>query len=176
MQKLTSYIATSLNGKIARANGEVDWLEAIPNPNKTDYGYSEFYGSIGTTIMGYKTYEQVINWGIDFPYPDKKNYVFTNKSGLENTEYVEFISENHAAFTRKLKEEATKNIWLIGGGQINTFLLNEGLIDELHMHVMPIILPDGIELFELVPKETQLKLISSKQYESGVMELKYELN
>ena len=175
MSKLIAYIATSLNGKIARANGEVDWLDAIPNPEKSDYGYYDFYGSIGTTIMGNKTYEQVINWGVEWPYPDKKNYVFTKKSGLKNTEHVEFISENHAAFTQKLKQESKEDIWLIGGGQINTFLLNEGLIDELHIHIMPIILPDGIEIFELIPKETQLDLESSKSYKSGVMELKYSI-
>ena len=125
--------------------------------------------------MGNKTYEQLINWGIDFPYPDKKNYVFTKNGNLKNTEYVEFIAENHSSFTKKLKEEASQPIWLIGGGIINTFLLNKGLIDELHIHVMPIILPDGIEIFEHLPNETQLSLQSTKSYESGVIEMSYKI-
>ena len=61
----------------------MDWLESIPNPDKSDYGYSEFYNSIDTTIQGFNTYDQIIKWGIEFPYADKKNYVLTRKTGLQ---------------------------------------------------------------------------------------------
>ena len=67
----------SLNGKIARPDGSVDWLDSIPNPEKIDYGYGQFIESIDTTLMGNKTYNQLIGWGIDFPYPDKQNFVFS---------------------------------------------------------------------------------------------------
>ena len=173
MRKIKAYIAISLNGKIARADGRVDWLDAVPNPDQLDYGYMEFYNSIGTTIQGYTTYAQVIGWEIDFPYADKKNYVLTRKQGLKPSEYVEFISENHIDFIKELKKQDGKDIWLIGGGQVNTMLLNENLIDELIVHIMPIILPDGIELFELIPKETALKLVESKSFPTGVVGLKY---
>ena len=92
---------------------------------------------------------------------------------MENTEYVEFISGNHIEFIKQLKNQGGKDIWLIGGGQANTFLLNEGLIDEIQIYVMPIIITDGIELFEALPKETQLNLMSSKSYSTGAMEMKY---
>lgn len=52
MRKIKLYIAISLNGKIAKANGDVEWLNSIPNPNKNDFGYSEFYHSVDTTIQG----------------------------------------------------------------------------------------------------------------------------
>ena len=175
MKKIKAYLAISLNGKISRANGEVDWLDALPNPEKLDYGYYDFYATIDTTIQGYNTYTQVMNWNIDFPYADKKNYVLTRKQGLAPTEQVEFISENHIDFLKKLKQQEGKDIWLIGGGQVNTMLLNENLIDEIILHVMPIILPDGIELFELIPKETFLKLTNSKTYPTGVVELVYQI-
>ncbi len=175
MRKIKLYIAISLNGKIARQDGSVDWLEAIPNPDKTDHGYSDFYESIDTTIQGNNTYQQIISWGIDFPYADKKNYVFSRKKGLENTPYVEFISENHLVFIEELKEQPGKDIWLIGGGTINTMFLNNKLIDEIQVFVMPIILSQGIELFEALPKETNLKLIESKSYSTGAVELKYEV-
>ena len=103
MRKIKLYIAISLNGKIANEDGGVDWLESIPNPEKIDYEYAKFYESIDTTIQGYKTYDQIIGWGIDFPYADKTNYVLTRKQKLLNTKYVEFVSENHIDFINKLK-------------------------------------------------------------------------
>lgn len=176
MRKIKLYIATSLNGKIATTDGSVDWLESIPNPEKLDYGYVDFNKSIDTTIQGYSTYDQVMSWEIDFPYANTKNYVLTRRKEFANTKDVEFISENHTEFIQKLKEEEGGDIWLIGGGQINTLLLNAGLLDEIYIFIMPIILSGGIELFGALPKETKLELISSKTYESsGVIEIKYQV-
>jgi len=68
-----------------------------------------------------------------------------------------------------------KDIWLIGGGQINTMLWNEKLIDEMFVFIMPIILADGIELFENSPMEKHLELFKSKTHSNGVIELRYTL-
>jgi dihydrofolate reductase len=175
LRKIKLYIAISLNGKIAGADGSVDWLENIPNPAKTDYGYAGFFDSVDTTIQGYNTYNQVIGWGIDFPYKGKKNYVLTKKQNVKNTEFVEFITENHAEFIKRLKEEKGRDIWLIGGSKANTLVLNAGLLDEIIVFVMPVILSGGIELFDAFPAETQLKLLESKSYSSGVVEMKYSV-
>lgn len=175
MRKIKLYIAISLNGKIARHDGSVDWLESIPNPDKIDHGYFDFIKTIDTTIQGYKTYAQLLAWDIPFPYPTKHNYVFTRKSGLEHTKNVEFISEDHIDFVRTLKKRPGKDIWLIGGGQINTLLFNAGLIDEMQIFVMPIIIPGGLELFAEVPEEMALHLIETKNYPTGAVELKYEI-
>ncbi len=94
---------------------------------------------------------------------------------MENTEHVEFISENHIPFIKQLKNQKGKDIWLIGGGQINTMLLNENLIDEIQVFTMPIIISNGIDLFENLPKETHLKLIETKSYSTGAVELKYKV-
>jgi len=167
-------MAISLDGKIARLDDSVDWLDTIPNPQKTDYGYFDFYATIDTTLMGYKTYAHVLTLAENFPYPDKKNYVFTNKQNLENTEFVEFINTDHINFLKDLKTKEGKDIWLIGGGIMNTTLWNENLIDEIYLHVMPIILGDGIPMFASNSLEKQLTLTHSKSYESGVMELVYK--
>lgn len=175
MRKIKLYIAVSLNGKIARPNGGVDWLENIPNPEKTDYGYAEFLNSVDTTIQGFNTYKQVIGWGIEFPYKGKRNYVITRKRNVVNTDYVDFITENHAEFIKRLKEEKGRDIWLIGGSQVNTLVLDAGLLDEIIVFTMPIIITGGIELFDAFPKETELELIGTKSYSSGVVELKYKV-
>jgi dihydrofolate reductase len=175
MRKIKLYIAMSLNGKIAYPDGSVDWLESIPNPTNTDYGYSSFYKTIDTTIQGNSTYNQIISWGIDFPYADKKNYVLTRKKDSKNTNHVEFISENHIDFIRQLKKEKGQDIWLIGGGQANTMLLNEKLIDVIQVFIMPVIIQGGIELFETLPKETKLTLTKTKTYSTGAIELQYKV-
>jgi dihydrofolate reductase len=176
MRKIKMYIAMSLNGKIAKSDGSVHWLESMPNPDKIDYGYYDFYKKIDTTIQGNNTYEQVMSWGIDFPYSDKKNYVLTRNKEVKNTEHVEFISENHIDFIKKLKQQKGDDIWLIGGGQVNTMLFNENLIDEILTFVMPIVIPDGVGLFEGIPNETWLKLIETKEYTTGAIELRYHIN
>jgi dihydrofolate reductase len=176
MRKVKLYIATSLNGKIANSDGSVDWLEKIPNPEKLDYGYSEFLKSIDITIQGNTTYKQLISWGIEFPYSGKTNFVLTRNQDLTDTEFIKFIKTNHLQFIKDLKEQDGQGIWLIGGGQINTLLLNENLIDEIHLFIMPIIIPKGIEIFELIPQERILKFREVKIYPTGVVELKYEFN
>ena len=175
MRKIKLYIATSLNGKIADENGNVDWLESIPNPEKLDYGYDEFYKNIDTTIQGYTTYKQLIDWGINFPYQEKTNYVITNKQGIKDTNYVKFISKNHINFVTQLKHSVGGDIWVVGGGKINTMLLNAKLIDELQLFIMPIIISSGTNLFENLPFETQLELSETKSYSNGVVELKYRI-
>ncbi len=176
MRKVKLYLAISLNGKIAKADGSVEWLDAIPNPEESDYGYFDFYKTIDTTIQGKTTYDQIMGWGIEFPYADNNNYVFTSQHDLENTEHVEFVSENHIKFVKELKQLPGKDIWLVGGGKLNTTFLNAGLIDEINVHVMPIILTEGIDLFGALPDESNLKLIESKSYFSGVVELRYAVN
>ncbi|MDE5420497.1 dihydrofolate reductase family protein [Labilibaculum sp. DW002] len=176
MRKVKLYIAMSLNGKIARKGGEVDWLEAIPNPAQTDYGYEAFYNSIDTTIMGKKTYDQIMSWGIDFPYAGKKNFVFTSQTDEKNTEHVRFLTENQVETIKTLKNQEGKDIWLIGGGKINSLLIEENLIDEIIIFVMPIILPNGIALFDTFLTDKAINLKATKSHSSGVVELKYELN
>lgn len=176
MKKIILYSAQSLNGKIARNDGSVDWLESIPHVDGEDYGYASFYASIDITIQGYSTYKQVLDWGIDFPYKEKKNYVLTRKKELAKNEDVSFIMKNHIDAIRNLKNQNGKNIWLIGGGQINTLLLNAHLIDEIILHTMPIVIPDGIAIFENTPAESRFELLSSKSYSSGVLESHYKIH
>lgn len=172
MRKVISYIACSLNGKIARENGDVDWLENIPNPEESDYGYYEFYDTIDTTIMGYATYKQVIDWEIAFPYKGKENYVFTRES-RGSSDDVQFITKDHIQFLEKLKKKKGKDIWLVGGAQLNSLILKHKLIDELWIHLMPVLLPEGIDLFTEILTDTSLTLKSTSSYKSGVVGLQY---
>ncbi len=176
MRKIIIYIAISLDGKIADANGGVAWLDDIPNPEKTDYGYTGFHKTIDTTIMGNKTYQQVLGFDVKFPYMDTKNYVITRDQSLKSDEHVTFISENIVAFFHELKRKPGKNIWCIGGGELIALMLNHELIDELLIFIMPVILGQGIPLTGKINKLLNLELIKNRSYNSGVIELRYKLN
>ncbi len=175
MRKIILYIATSLNGLIADKDGKVDWLEKITNPNKDDYGYSNFVKTVDTTIQGNNTYKQIKSWGIEFPYKETANYVITKDNNLTNNDNVKYISTNHIEFIRNLKMQKGKNIWLIGGGKINSLLLENNLIDEIYLFHMPIILEYGIKLFEGIDINKSLKIVSTKTYSSGVNRVIYTL-
>ena len=174
-RKIKIYIAASLNSKIAEKDGSVAWLEKIPHEEGEDYGYNEFYSSIDTTIMGFTTYAQLKSWDIPFPYPEKSNYVITRKGQVEADANVEFITTDPVEFIGKLKSSPGKDIWLVGGGEVNKLVLNAGLVDEIIIHLMPVILAGGINLIAETPEYKSLRLISSKSYSSGVVELRYSV-
>ncbi len=175
MRKIKLYVAMSLNGMIAKADGQLEWLETMPNPDNSDYGFKNLYDSIDTTIQGYSTYKLILDRGIEMPTKDKTNYVFTRKTDIADEKYVQFVKQDHINFTIKLKQQKGKDIWLLGGGQINTLLFNEDLIDEIQVFVMPIVIETGIKLFEHIPKEKMITLEDTVSYKSGVVELKYSV-
>jgi dihydrofolate reductase len=166
MRKVTLYTATSLDGLIAGPNDELDWLDAAGEAD--DYGYLEFYESIDSTLMGHATYKVTTSFG-EVPSQDKTNYVFT-KGPLPSAEHVEFISGDIASFVRTLKEKSGKSIWLVGGGQINTVLLNASLIDEMILTVFPTVLGAGIPLFAPGAKRSGFKTQSCRSYPAGVIQ------
>ncbi|WP_080236486.1 dihydrofolate reductase family protein [Spirosoma rigui] len=174
MRKLSLYIATSLDGFIARSDGRVDWLDAVPNADQLDYGYGAFIASIDTTLMGNTTYQTVLDFGGEFPYQDQTNYVFS-RSAQANAPYVQHVSEDPANFVRQLKQTDGRGIWLVGGGQLNTVLLNAGLIDELIITVAPIILGTGIPLFGPTPIETACVRTRTESFETGFVQSTYRL-
>jgi len=166
MRKLIIYTAMTIDGYIAGPNGEIDWLN---DAGKTDYGYKKFYNSIDTTIMGNSTYKVTLT-APKFPYQDKTNYVFTKNKLLRDTSYVKFISDNIDAFVRSLKQKSGKDIWLVGGGQINTVMLNQGLIDEMILTIFPITLGEGIPLFAQGALRSIFKTINCETYETGIIQ------
>ena len=176
MRDIIIYAAASANGFIAKEDGNVEWLDLIPNPEQSDYGYFDFYKSIDTTLMGNNTYREVLGFDVPFPYPDKTNYVFTRDTRLNQDRNVKYISGDIVAFTKELKNKTGKDIWLVGGGEINSLMLKHGLVNRIHLHLMPYVFGKGIPLFSPDLGDTRLKLESSHRYSSGVLELKYVID
>jgi dihydrofolate reductase len=175
MPKVILYIATSLDGKIARSDGSVDWLESLPNPNGLDYGYAEFLAGIGTTIMGRKTYEVVLGFGVDWPYVGLQSYVATSDQAYVTSTPDTFrVSYDLAAFVGQLKSTTEKDIWLIGGGELIRYFLEKDLLDEMILTIFPTILGEGIQLFPGHLKESNWQLMDIKSFETGIVNLTYQ--
>jgi dihydrofolate reductase len=169
MRKIVLFIATSIDGFIAGKNGDTSWLFT-----NGDFGYNDFYSSIDTIVMGYNTYSFIKQFP-QFPYPDKKNYVFTRSRRKPDGNPVELILGDVVTFTKKLKKQSGKNIWLVGGGKINSILLNANLIDQMIISIHPIALGQGIKLFKDESlKKLHFKLIHHKVFERGLVQLTYE--
>jgi dihydrofolate reductase len=169
MRNVILYIGTSLDGYIARPDGSVDWLFT-----EGDYGYDQFYDAIDVTLMGRKTYEQVLSFGA-FPYPDKQNYVFTHRPETTESEHVTFVSKDTIGFIRELKAAPGKHIWLIGGGGLIHSCLQDGLVDELRLFIHPILLGDGLPLLPPPSDSVNLEMLDQRVYENGLLELHYRV-
>ena len=167
MRKVKLYTAASLDGLIAGPNGELDWLGAAGGAD--DYGYQEFYDSIDTTLMGHATYKVTVGFG-DLPSRDKANYVFTRGPLPAPSEHGEFISGDITGFVRSLRERPGRDIWLVGGGQINTVLLNAGLIDEMVLTLFPTTLGGGTPLFAPGANRARFTTVSCRSYPGGVIQ------
>lgn len=173
-RKVVLYIAASLDGYIATPDGGVDWL---PQPSAAeDYGYAELLASIDTTLQGRTTYEQVVTFG-EWPYPSLRNYVFTHQPPAQALHpSIQFISEDPVAFVARLRQEAGKNIWLIGGSALAAPLLTAGLVDELMLFVMPQLLGGGIPLWrDRLPQPQPVHLLRAHTWPDGVTLLHYQL-
>lgn len=176
MRKVILYSAVSLDGYIARKDGSLDWLESEENRLEgEDFGYNDFYQSVDCTIMGNNTYEVILGFEVEFPYKECVNYVFTRQEKETTGPHIEYVRGEARDFVNELKRKEGKNIWLVGGGQLNAALLKLGLIDELILTQIPVILGDGIELFDGDCGERKLKLSESKSYENGIVQHTYKV-
>lgn len=158
------YIATSLDGFIARKNGSVDWLAKYENSGE-DYGYEEFLDSVGTVVLGNTTYQQ-----FKAPYPNKTCYVFSRKN-MGGKENITFVNSSAREFLNSLDDD--EKIWLVGGADIIKEFLKNNLIEDFIITVIPTVLGEGIPLFEEGCGEHQLELQNIKKYDTGVVQLFY---
>jgi len=169
VRKLILYTAASLDGYIAGPNGEIDWIESA-NKEGEDYGYSAFIETIDTTLMGTATYRLAASFEGGDPYPGKTNYVFTRQSPPPDTDRSRFVTGDIAGFVRDLKARDGLGIWLVGGGQINTVMLNAGLIDEMVVTLFPLVLGRGIPLFAPGADLTPFRTVLAQTFDTGLVQ------
>lgn len=169
MVKITYYVAASLDGYIADADGGVDWL---PQGNANDYGYADFYAGVDALAMGRRTYDQVLGFG-EWPYAGKPTYVFTGNPPDDNPHGVEFVGIAPADFVQSVAAQYSGTVWLVGGGNLAEQFRSAGLIDEFLVFVIPIILGRGVPLSGGDAPSTALRLVETQTYADGVVMLRY---
>jgi dihydrofolate reductase len=172
------FIATSLDGFIARDDGSLDWLDAANAsvPEGEDFGYAAFINSIDALIMGRNTYEKVLSFG-QWSYENKRVIVLSSRA-LEIPEHlsatVEHSSESPEKLHERLSNKGLSRVYVDGGITIQRFLA-AGLINDLTITTIPVVIGKGKSLFGGLDRDIALKHIATKSYEFGFVQSTYQI-
>ncbi len=176
MIRTSAFVATSVDGFIAREDGNLDWLDHYSSIAADDSSYREFISNIDVIIMGRNTFEKVL--GFDFwPYEGTQVKVMTSTlkalpAGLEGK--VELVSCTPRELLNRLDEQSFRHAYVDGGKTIQSFL-RDGLLDEITLTRIQILLGRGIPLFGSLDRDIPLKLIKSKNLPWGFVQSHYKV-
>jgi dihydrofolate reductase len=166
------FIACSIDGFIAGKEESLEFLSLVESPGE-DYGYNEFIKTIDTVILGRKTYDKVLGFGVPFPHKERTCYVVTTTLLGKNEDTI-FWNDSPQKLVRYLQEQDGADIFVDGGASVVNSLLKEGLIDRLTISFIPHLLGEGIRLFENGLPEQSMKLLGSTSFPSGLVQVTYE--
>jgi dihydrofolate reductase len=168
--KISVFVGTSLDGFIARQNGEFDFL---PPGGGEPHGYEEFIATIDAIVMGRKTFETVLTMS-PWPYHQKRVVVLSSRnldlSAVKGI--VEQMSGPPAEIVSRLTATGAQHLYVDGGITIQRFL-RAGLIHRLIITRVPVLIGEGIPLFGTLPHDIRLRHISTKSYDSGLVTSEY---
>ena len=170
--KASVFIGTSLDGFIARANGDLDFL---PPGGGEPHGYVEFMTTVDALVIGRKTFETVLTFD-RWPYGEKPVFVLSTHP-LAPTPVgavVQRMSGNPVEIASQLAARGIRHIYVDGGITIQRFL-QAGLIQRLIITRVPVLIGDGIPLFGTVPRDIVLTHVGTRQYASGLVQSEYEV-
>jgi dihydrofolate reductase len=159
------FIATSLDGYIADKEGGIEWLQAIPNPDNLDRGYSEFMSQVDALVMGRNTFETVCGFDVDWPY-QKPVFVLSNQLTTIPAAYQDKVTLVKGALTDIIEGIYRKecySLYIDGVTAIQNFL-KEDLIDEITITTSPIILGSRIPSFSELVNPLHFECVKSKIY------------
>ena len=169
-KKVILYIACSLDGFIARKNHDISWLFMDQS-----YGFEEFEKSFDTAVMGRKTYDYAVQFS-NPPFAGRLNFVVTSQRSMypdSDSDTIFCSLDDVMEYVRK--KSGGKGVFLAGGAGLIASFINAGLLNEIVIAFHPIILGEGIPLFEGIKKELNLKLIDKDIFHNGLVKLKYEI-
>jgi len=165
--------ACSLDGFIADAGGGVDWLHFSSDVN--DF-MKAFWKRVDTVIMGRKTWEVAATQGGGGSMPGiKATYVFSRTLTSISNKKVKLVSTDPGEFVRDLKEQAGKDICVLGGGDFGRSLLAAGVVDEVGVNMHPVLLGSGVPLFLDAGKRIALELIENRTIHGGCVLATYRV-
>jgi dihydrofolate reductase len=161
------FIATSLDGYIARIDGGLDWLDRVQRPDE-DYGYAAFAATVDTMVIGRGTYDVVLGF-YAWPYVGKRVVVLTHRP-LEARHGEEAYAGSIPELVASLRARGAKRVYVDGGRVIQQFLAAD-LLDDLTISIIPVVLGAGIPLFG--GSEHVFALLGARSFESGLVQLRY---
>jgi dihydrofolate reductase len=175
--KVSAFIATSVDGYIARENGGIDWLSGRGNSGSgEDYGYREFIRSVDGIVMGRNTYEKVLSFG-SWPYGKKPVFVLSTEKLEIPKNIAKTVSQMSAPpkeIVTDLAKEGYKHLYVDGGRTIQDFL-KAGLIQQMIITMVPILIGSGIPLFGSLPHDVRLRSLKTRQFDDGLVQCKYQV-
>jgi len=166
------FVGTSLDGFIARLNGDLDFL---PAGGGESHGYDEFMASVDTLVIGRKTFETVLTLG-SWPYGGKRVVVLSSRqldlSAARGV--VEQMSGPPAEIVSRLAASDAQHLYIDGGITIQQFL-RAGLVQRLIITRVPVLIGEGIPLFGSLQRDIRLRHLATRHYPSGLVQSEYEV-
>jgi dihydrofolate reductase len=175
MEKRNSiFVATSLDGYIADRDGGLDWLHAIPNPDQIDMGFTDFMSQIDALVMGRTTFETVCGFDIDWPYQKPVFVLSHTLSGIPEAYKGQAHLEKGSLreVLARIHKQGYDRLYIDGGKVIQHFL-QEDLIDELIITIIPTLLGGGSPLFSDLPRKLDFELVETKVYLDQILQNRF---
>jgi dihydrofolate reductase len=168
--RFSVFIATSLDGYIARANGDIDWLQIV-HPLDASHGYEEFFASCDALVVGRGTHDTALGFA-EYPYAGKRVFVMTHRPA-ESRHGETFVAGAVSDVVAHIG--AARRVYVDGGNVIRQFFA-ANLITDATISIVPIVLGSGIRLFERGEGEHRLQLQEHRAWPSGLVQLRYLVN
>lgn len=176
--KVTIHMVSSLDGFIAKKDGDVFWLQSTDSYDQgvtlSKEDIEAFVKTIDCYVMGSQTYEHALEPG--WPYGDKPIIVLTKRNLKSDRKNVEFYSGDLDKLVNGRLRSNYKNIWMVGGAMLAKDFIQRNLADEIIISIMPVILGGGTLFFDYIGQEHRLHLKDVTAYDDGMVELCYEIN
>ncbi len=174
--RISVFIAISLDGFIARPDGDVSWLDEFePFDEGEDGGFGELFNAVDVMVMGRGTFEKVLTF--DWPYGDKPITVMSSSLTQVPEKIRGSVRIDDSApgeILRRLESEGCRHIYLDGGQVIQSFI-RDGLVDDLTLTIIPILLGQGLPLFGHLEGAIKLNLMESRSWKNGFAQLRYKV-
>lgn len=166
------FVGTSLDGFIARSNGDLDWL---PHGGGEDHGYDAFIATVDAVVIGRHTFDTVLTFDT-WPYGEMAVFVLSTRSPVPVPAgaRVEWMSGPPAEIVAQLAARGIRHAYVDGGITIQRFL-QAGLIQRLVITRVPVLIGTGIPLFGATPRDIALEHIATRQFASGLVQSEYEV-
>lgn len=178
MRRVRYLVAMSLDGYIADLEGGAEWIITDP-----EIDFAAMFEQFDTFLMGRHTFEYMVRHGYSAEDMEQRGFapfkgkIFVFSRSLQASDYpdITIVATDQEKTVQLLREQPGKDIWLFGGGQLFSSLLDANLVDTVELAIIPVLLGGGIPMLACLKKQTQLKLKTHKIYKSGIVALEYSV-